>query len=79
MGEGKQMTSGSACFGIMLTKAAYAEEIGHILELFTVSSVGEEPVECVLTSYSQSLRRVSEELKVSSNRGSFQTLELTLA
>jgi hypothetical protein len=36
VGEGKQMSGGSACFGIMLSKATYANQIGHILELFTV-------------------------------------------
>ena len=39
IGPGKQMTSGSACFGMMLKKESYARELPHVLTIFTVRCV----------------------------------------
>lgn len=36
VGEGKQMSIGSACFSFSMTSEVYAEHIGHNLSLFTV-------------------------------------------
>lgn len=37
IGEGKQMTSGPACFAILLTKEIYATHLGHHTKIFIVS------------------------------------------
>jgi cystathionine gamma-synthase len=37
IGEGKQMSMGSACFAFTTTKPIYAEWLGHVLKLFVVS------------------------------------------
>lgn len=36
VGEGKQMTRGSACFAFTTTKPIYAQWLGHVLKLFVV-------------------------------------------
>lgn len=36
IGEGKQMSAGSACFSFVMVDPKHAELIGHNLELFTV-------------------------------------------
>lgn len=75
IGEGKQMTSGPACFAILLAKKEYAEHLGHVLELFTVCLFDWELGETGLMRLG-SLRRRLVELKVSSSSGPSLTLEL---
>lgn len=43
IGEGKQMSIGSACFTFSMTSEKYAEQIGHNLSLFAVSRLGQFP------------------------------------
>ena len=40
IGEGKQMSAGSACFSFVMVDPKHAELIGHNLDLFTVSPQG---------------------------------------
>lgn len=53
------MESGPACFAILLAKEVYAEQLGHVLELFTVSALETRGIVGLMKSCS--LPRRSEE------------------